>query len=115
MDCIFCKLANREIETEVVYEDERVFAFRDMDPKAPIHYLFIPKEHISTLNDLEGDQVDASVITDLFRAISHVAKRDGFADSGYRVVSNCGADGGQTVQHIHFHVLAGRELLWPAG
>jgi len=112
MDCIFCKLASGEIPTEAVYEDERVFAFKDMEPQAPIHYLFIPKQHIASTNAL-GE--NAQIVADIFRAIARVAERDGFAESGYRVVNNCGRDGGQTVPHLHFHVLAGRELLWPAG
>lgn len=112
MDCIFCKLASGEIPTAAVYEDDRVFAFKDMDPQAPIHYLFVPKRHIASTNALRAD---AGIVADIFRAIALVAERDGFAEAGYRVVSNCGRDGGQTVEHLHFHVLAGRKLLWPAG
>lgn len=112
MDCIFCKLASGEIPTEVVYENNKVFAFKDMEPQAPIHYLFIPKKHYTSANDLIDD---ASVVKDIYEAIALVAKRDGFADKGYRVINNTGKDGGQTVEHLHFHVYAGREMLWPAG
>lgn len=112
MDCIFCKLASGEIPTEVVYENNKVFAFKDMEPQAPIHYLFISKKHYTSANDLIDD---ASVVKDIYEAIALVAKRDGFADKGYRVINNTGKDGGQTVEHLHFHVYAGREMLWPAG
>lgn len=110
-DCIFCKLAQGGIPTDVVYEDDKVFAFKDMDPKAPHHYLFIPKTHISSLNEWDG----SDVITAIYQAMQKVAKEKGFADSGYRIVMNCGKDGGQTVFHLHFHLLAGREFTWPAG
>ncbi|MDY3987319.1 MAG: histidine triad nucleotide-binding protein [Peptoniphilaceae bacterium] len=104
-DCIFCKLANKEIPTETVYEDDQVFAFRDMNPKAEVHYLFIPKKHIQSVNDFEHGE-DAGIVAAIFRAIARVAERDGFADSGYRIINNCGKDGGQSVPHLHFHVLA---------
>ncbi|MDY3052352.1 MAG: histidine triad nucleotide-binding protein [Ndongobacter sp.] len=113
MDCIFCKLINGVIPTEVVYEDERVFAFKDTDPQAPIHYLFVPKEHISSANEL--NEQNAAVVASIYLAIARVAKRDGFDQAGYRVVANCGEDGGQSVHHMHFHVMAGRKMLWPAG
>lgn len=113
MDCIFCKLANGEIPTELVYEDDRVSAFRDADPQAPIHLLFVPKEHIESANAL--DEKNASIVADIFLAIQKVSKEMGFAEDGYRIVNNCGKDGGQSVPHMHFHVLAGRALTWPAG
>ncbi|NLW52861.1 MAG: histidine triad nucleotide-binding protein [Tissierellia bacterium] len=112
MDCIFCKLANKEIPTQVVYEDEYVFAFNDTDPKAPIHLLFIPKKHISSNNDVENDDM---IMAHIFSAIRKVAKDMGFDKDGYRIVNNVGDDGGQSVHHIHFHVMAGRKMLWPAG
>lgn len=112
MDCIFCKLANKEIPTQVVYEDEQVFAFNDADPKAPVHILFVPKKHIASNNEVEADDI---IITHIFNAIRKVAKDMGFDKDGYRIVNNVGEDGGQSVHHIHFHVMAGRKMLWPAG
>jgi len=112
MDCIFCKLAKGEIPTEVVYEDDYVFAFNDMDPQAPIHMLFIPKAHIDSANEIEDEDI---IVARIFRAIKKVAKEKGFDKDGYRVVNNCGIDGGQTVEHLHFHVLAERKMLWPPG
>lgn len=111
MDCIFCKLANKEIPTKVVYEDEYVFAFNDMEPQAPVHILFIPKDHVASNNEVEDDLI----VGRIFAAIRKVAKDKGFDQDGYRVVNNCGKDGGQTVNHLHFHLMAGREMTWPAG
>ena len=113
-DCLFCKIIKGEIPSKKVYEDETVFAFEDIAPTAPVHYLFIPKHHISSLNEVDNS-LSASLIGDIYLAIAKVAKEKGFDKTGYRVVSNCGANAGQTVPHIHFHVLAGRELAWPAG
>lgn len=111
MDCIFCKLANKEIPTKVVYEDEYVFAFNDMEPQAPVHILFIPKDHVASNNEVEDDLI----VGRIFAAIRKVAKDKGFDQDGYRVINNCGKDGGQTVNHLHFHLMAGREMTWPAG
>lgn len=111
--CIFCKLASGEIATEVVYEDEDIFVFKDQDPKAPVHMLLIPKNHISSLNEI--NEGNSSVISKIFEKIPELAKEYGFYDSGYRVVSNCGIDGGQSVEHIHFHLMAKRKMEWPAG
>lgn len=111
MDCIFCKLVNKEIPTQVVYEDDYVLAFNDMEPQAPVHILFVPKKHIKSNNEVE----DELIIGKIFAAIRKVAKEKGFAEDGYRVVNNCGKDGGQTVEHLHFHLMAGREMTWPAG
>ena len=102
-----------EIKADTVYEDENVLAFRDISPQAPMHVLVIPKRHISTLNDLAED--DAQLAGQLTLAAAKVAEQEGVADSGYRTVMNCNADGGQTVFHIHMHVLAGRNLIWPPG
>ena len=113
-DCLFCKIIKGEIPSKKVYEDETVFAFEDIAPTAPVHYLFIPKHHIASLNEVD-ETLGASLIGKIYVAIAKVAKDKGFDKTGYRVVSNCGADAGQTVHHIHFHVLAGRELTWPAG
>lgn len=108
-DCIFCKLANKEIPTEVVYENEDVFAFKDAAPMAKIHYLFVPKAHIESIQAVD----DESIMGKLFAAIRLVAERDGFAQSGYRIVSNVGDDGGQSVHHLHIHVLAGEPIRFP--
>lgn len=107
MDCIFCKLANKEIPTDVVYEDDYVFAFNDMTPQAPTHILFIPKKHYSSHLDVEdGDMI----INHIFSAIKKVAKERGIDKTGYRIINNVGKDGGQTVFHMHFHLLAGKKL-----
>ena len=112
-DCIFCKIANKEIPSEIVYEDDLVIAFKDLSPTAPHHILVIPKQHISSANDLTED--NAEVVSHIFLTVAKLAKEFGFAQNGYRVVNNCGKDGGQTVQHLHFHLLGGREFGWPAG
>lgn len=112
MDCIFCKIINKEIPAKVLYEDEFTLAFYDITPKAPTHFLVIPKLHISSLDDLNSE--NSYVLSKVFEVIAKLSKQFNL-ESGYRVVSNCGADAGQTVEHIHFHVLAGRELAWPPG
>ena len=112
MDCLFCKIANGEIPTELVYENEDVAVFRDISPMAPVHLLFVPKKHIASANAF-ADGEDASIVSRIFEAIAYVAKRDGFTESGYRVISNCGKDGGQSVDHLHFHVLAGKPIRFP--
>ena len=109
-DCIFCKLANHEIPTDIVYEDDRVTAFQDMNPKAKMHYLFVPKKHISSLNGLSEEP---SIMEDLIKAIVKFAKEKGVDQTGYRIVSNCGKDGGQSVQHLHVHFLAGEPIRFP--
>lgn len=110
---IFDKIIAREIPADIVFEDEHVLGFRDINPQAPVHVLFIPKRAIATLNDLgEGDEV---VVGRLAMAAAAFAKREGFAQDGYRVVMNCNRDGGQTVFHIHLHLLGGRPLAWPPG
>ena len=112
-DCLFCKMISGEIKPDTVYEDENVLAFRDISPQAPLHFLVIPKRHISTLNDLDDE--DAKLAGQLTLAAAKVAEQEGVAEAGYRTVMNCNADGGQTVFHIHMHVLAGRGLTWPPG
>lgn len=112
-DCIFCKIIKSEIPSEKVYEDDLVLAFNDLTPQAPVHILVIPKTHISSANDI--DEKNSKVIGHIFNTISIIAKEKGFDKDGYRVVNNCGSDGGQTVNHIHFHILAGRNLKWPPG
>jgi len=113
MDCIFCKIANKELPAKFVYEDEHVLAFDDLHPRAPVHKLIIPRKHIATLNDLTED--DLSVVGHALHAAKKIAKENGIAESGYRVVNNCNAGAGQTVFHIHFHLLGGREMTWPPG
>jgi len=112
-DCLFCKMASGEIKPDVMYEDDDVLAFRDINPQAPVHALIIPKRHISTLNDLE--EHDAETIGKLFLAASHVAKQEGIDEAGYRTLINCNEQGGQVVFHIHLHLLGGRRMGWPPG
>lgn len=112
-DCLFCKMAAGEIKPNVVYEDADVLAFRDINPQAPTHVLVIPKTHIATLNDLHPDQVD--LIGKLYLAARQVAEQDGIAERGYRTVMNCNREAGQTVFHLHLHVLGGRGMHWPPG
>ena len=110
---LFDRIIAREIPADIVFEDEHVLAFRDIHPLAPVHVLFIPKRPVATLNDLgPGDEL---VVGRLAMAAAAFARREGFADDGYRVVMNCNRDGGQTVFHIHLHLLAGRAMQWPPG
>lgn len=113
MDCLFCKMINREIEPDIVYEDDQVLAFNDLNPQAPTHVLIIPKKHIATLNDI--DEADLALIGRLQFTAAKLAGQQGFAESGYRVVMNCNEDGGQSVYHIHMHLMGGRRFTWPAG
>ena len=113
MDCLFCKIINRGIPADIVYEDDQVLAFNDIDPKAPTHMLVIPKKHIATLNDITEE--DQALVGRLPLTASRLAKDLGFAEDGFRVVMNCNEDGGQTVYHIHMHVMGGRRCTWPAG
>ena len=106
-DCLFCKIIAGSIPSTKVYEDETVFAFRDIAPQAPTHILVIPKQHMASVNDITAD--NSAVVAHIFEVIPQIAKSEGL-DSGYRVVSNCGADAGQTVHHLHFHILGGRAL-----
>ncbi len=113
MSTIFSKIIRKEIPAKIVYEDEDVLAFEDIQPQAPVHILVIPKKEIPTLNDLT--EADAELMGKLFLAAQKIAKAQGFAENGYRTVFNCNEDGGQTVNHIHLHLLAGRSLTWPPG
>ncbi|MDX5333479.1 MAG: histidine triad nucleotide-binding protein [Gammaproteobacteria bacterium] len=112
-DCIFCKIAAGEIPADVVYQDDDVIAFRDLNPQAPTHVLVIPRKHIETLH--HAGQDDAELMGRLFLGAQRVAEVDGIAGSGYRTVVNCGAGAGQSVFHVHLHVLGGRALGWPPG
>ena len=107
MDCLFCKIVAREIPSTKVYEDEQVLAFRDIAPMAPTHILVIPKTHIGSVNEVTAE--NSAVVAHIFQVIPQIAKAEGL-ENGYRVVSNCGADAGQTVHHLHFHILGGRAL-----
>ena len=113
MDCLFCKIIKGEIPSAKVYEDDKVYAFRDIEPQAPVHILIIPKEHIASANELTEE--NASVVGHIYAVAAKIAKDEGIADGGYRIVNNCGQDGGQTVGHLHFHMLGGRSLAWPPG
>ena len=112
-DCLFCRLAAGEIPATIVYQDEHVLAFKDINPQAPTHLLVIPRRHISTLNDLTPE--DDRIVGEVTRRAAALAREHGHADRGYRVVFNCNADAGQTVFHIHMHLLGGRKLTWPPG
>ena len=105
MDCLFCKIIKGEIPSNKVYEDDAVFAFRDIEPQAPVHILIIPKEHIASANDLNDE--NSAIVGHIFSVAAKIAKSEGIAEGGYRIVNNCGADGGQTVGHLHFHMLGG--------
>jgi len=112
-DCIFCKIINGEIPSRVVYEDEHIFAFDDINPQAPVHTLIIPKDHYASLQDIPEDKLD--FISYLFSKIREIAQKKGLAESGFRIVLNTGRDSGQDVFHIHFHLLGGRRMTWPPG
>ena len=112
-DCLFCKMVNGEIPPDIVYEDDEVLAFNDINPQAPTHVLIIPKKHIATLN--EASDEDTQVLGRLNIVAAQLANKLGFAEDGYRVVMNCNADGGQAVYHIHLHLLGGRSMAWPPG
>ncbi|MDX1588660.1 MAG: histidine triad nucleotide-binding protein [Oleiphilaceae bacterium] len=110
-DTIFSKIINRDIPADIVYEDERCLAFRDIHPQAPEHLLVIPLKPIATINDLT--EADRELVGHLYLTAAHLARKLGFAEDGYRTVMNCGEHGGQSVHHIHLHVLAGKPLGWP--
>lgn len=112
MDCLFCKMAAGEIAVKKVYEDERVLAFYDIDPQAPVHILIIPKQHIASPAEITPD--NAEVVGYIFTVITRLSQELGL-EKGFRVVTNCGRDGGQSVPHLHFHLLAKRSLKWPPG
>ena len=113
MDCLFCSIASKDIPADIVYEDETVIAFRDIHAQAPTHALVIPKKHIATINDI--DSSDNQLLGHMIQTAKRIASDEGASDNGYRLVMNCNDDGGQTVYHIHLHVLAGRSLQWPPG
>lgn len=112
-ECIFCKIANKTIPSSIVYEDDQIIAFNDINPQAPIHILIIPKEHFASLNEIPEEKESLLSIL-LFRA-RQIAEEQGIAQSGYRIVLNTQKDSGQEVFHIHFHLLGGRRMSWPPG
>ena len=112
-DCLFCKMVAGEIQPDVVLENEHVLAFRDLNPQAPTHILVIPKKHITSINEL--DEADAPLLGQMYLAAGQVAQQCGISTSGYRTLINCGNDGGQTVFHLHLHLLGGRAMHWPPG
>ena len=114
MDCIFCKIANGEIPADVVYEDDVIFAFRDLSPQAPVHVLVIPKAHIASLDDVDGSDEHKELLGYLMVKIREIAAQLELR-AGYRIVNNCGEDAMQTVKHLHFHLLGGRKMGWPPG
>lgn len=112
-NCIFCRIVRKEIPAKIIYEDEMVLAFEDIAPQAPVHILVIPKKHYSTILDIE--EKNTELIGHIFMVARHIASQKGFDSKGFRLVINCNPDGGQTVYHVHFHILAGRQMHWPPG
>lgn len=112
-DCLFCKLIAGEIPATIVHQDDHLVAFKDITPQAPTHVLIVPRRHIPTLNDLTAG--DDSLVGEMVRAAAAIAKANGHAERGYRTVFNCNADAGQTVFHLHLHLLGGRKMTWPPG
>ena len=113
MNCIFCKIANKEIPADWVFEDEDIVAFNDINPQAPVHILLIPKEHYASLNDVPEEK--KAVLSHILLKARQIVEEKGFAENGYRIVLNTAKDSGQEVYHIHFHLLAGRRMHWPPG
>lgn len=111
-DCIFCMIANKDIPSDVVYEDDKIMVFRDLEPQAPVHVLMIPKKHILSLDEVNEE--DAELLGHLMCKVKDIAEKLGL-ENGYRLVNNCGQDGLQTVKHLHFHLLGKRKMTWPPG
>lgn len=112
-NCLFCKIANKELDSEYVYEDEKVIAFKDVDPQAPIHIVIIPKAHYTSILDIDDNQLE--IVSCIHRAAKRIAKDLGIDKEGFRIVNNTGKQGGQSVPHLHYHLLGGRLLTWPPG
>ena len=104
-DCIFCKIINKEIPGSIVYENDKILAFNDINPQAPVHIIVVPKKHVTTIIEADGE-----MSTDIISAIQEIAKQQNIDKTGFRVITNCGKDAGQTVNHLHFHILAGKQL-----
>lgn len=113
VSCIFCGIVSKDITGDIIYEDDKVIAFNDTNPQAPIHFLIIPKQHIESSNEIDSE--NSHIISHIFEVIGKLTRDLGIDEDGYRIVNNCGKIGGQTVDHIHFHVLGGRKLNWPPG
>lgn len=113
VDCLFCKIINGEIPSKKVFENDMVYAFYDIEPQAPEHVVIVPKAHIKSANEINEE--NSKYISAIWLAVPEIAKKLGIDENGYRVVNNCGKDGGQTVNHLHFHLMGGREFGWPAG
>lgn len=112
MPCVFCDIASKKIHANILYEDEKIISFKDSNPVAPVHFLIIPKKHISSMNDVSSDDID--IIYNILKNISSLCRQLGI-ESAYRIVNNCGRQAGQTIDHLHFHIFGGRELKWPPG
>ncbi|MFC1567056.1 histidine triad nucleotide-binding protein [bacterium] len=112
-DCIFCKIVNKEIPAQLLYEDDNIIAFNDIDPKAPIHILIIPKKHIQKVSEVNID--DKDLLSSMIFIANKLAKEKSIDESGFRLVLNCGSDGGQAVDHVHLHLFGGRPMNWPPG
>jgi len=112
-ECLFCSIVNKKVPANIVYEDEQVIAFRDINPQAPVHLLIMPKKHIPTIVDLTSE--DKDLIGEIYLVAQKLASQESIAQCGFRIVANCNADAGQAVFHIHFHLLGGRKLGWPPG
>lgn len=111
-DCVFCKIAEKEIPSNIVYEDDQIICFHDLEPQAPVHVLIIPKKHIASMDDVSAD--DQQLMGYIMTKVKEIAKTLGL-ENGYRLVNNCGGDGFQTVKHLHFHLLGKRKMTWPPG
>ncbi len=112
-DCIFCKIINKEIQASMVFEDEKIIAFNDINPQAPIHILLVPREHFSSLNEIPEEK--KNILSHLLLKARQIAQEKGIAEKGYRIVLNTARDSGQEVLHIHFHLFGGRRMQWPPG
>ena len=112
-DCLFCKIIDGEIPSDTVYENDDIVAFKDVNPHSPTHILIVPRKHIATINDLKGE--DAKIMGEMMLAAQGIAKSEGIAESGFRLVINTNDDAGQTVHHIHMHLMGGRNMAWPPG
>lgn len=113
VECLFCKIAQKEIPSEFIYEDDKIVAFKDIDPQAPTHILIIPKLHYDSIMDVPEN--DLNIISNIHNVARKLAKDIGIDKRGFRIVNNCGEEGGQSVQHLHYHLLGGRQLEWPPG
>ncbi len=113
MDCLFCKIVAGEIPSKKAYEDDLVYAFHDIDPQAPVHILIIPKKHIASVNEITAE--NSAVVAHIFEVAAAIAKENNLSSDGYRIVTNIGDAAGQTVKHLHFHLMGGRNFTWPAG